>query len=130
MWEVLFSFIISDKANPESMVACENSLFSSLLPAGDVLRRGMSATQWQKFHTDDVNQCLHNKFGSHGVPNANVFNFTFLLVDLGKVRRYSANKLPQNSNPSTEEYIPQILTVLLWVHLIYIWPLWPFVCHS
>ena len=23
----------------------------------------------QKFHTDDANQCLHNKSGSHGVPN-------------------------------------------------------------
>ena len=37
----------------------------------------------QKFHTDDVNQCLHNKSGSHGVPNANLFNFMFLLVDFG-----------------------------------------------
>ena len=27
----------------------------------------------QKFHTDDVNLCLHNKFGSHGVPHANMF---------------------------------------------------------
>ena len=38
-------------------------------------------TQRQKFHDDDVNQCLHNKSGSHGVPNANLFNFTFFLVD-------------------------------------------------
>ena len=37
----------------------------------------MSATQRQKFHTDDVNQCLHNKFGSHGVPNSNLFNLRF-----------------------------------------------------
>ena len=27
-----------------------------------------SATQRQKFHADDVNQCLHNKSGGHGVP--------------------------------------------------------------
>ena len=26
----------------------------------------MSATQRQKFHADDANQCLHNKSGSHG----------------------------------------------------------------
>ena len=26
----------------------------------------MSATQRHKFHTNDVNQCLHNKSGSHG----------------------------------------------------------------
>ena len=48
-------------------------------------------TQRQKFHTDDVNQCLHNKSGSHGVPNANLFNFTFLLVDFGKVLCSSVN---------------------------------------
>ena len=105
-----FSFVISDEAKPKSMVACENSRFSSLLPTGDVLRGGTSVTQWQKFHTDGVNQCLHNKFGSHGVPNANVFNFTFLLVDFGKVWCSSVNKLQlqQNSNTSsTEKYIPQ-----------------------
>ena len=53
----------------------------------------MSASQWQKFHTDDVNQCLHNKSSSHGVPNANLFNFTFLLVNFGKVLCSSANEL-------------------------------------
>ena len=36
---------------------------SSLLK--DVSQGGTSATQRQKFHTDDVNQCLHNKSGSH-----------------------------------------------------------------
>ena len=64
-------------------VSCENSRFSSPLPAGDVSQGEMSATQQQKFHTDDVNQCLHNKSGSHGVPNADLFNFTFLLVNFG-----------------------------------------------
>ena len=87
----------------------------------DVSRRGTSATQRQKFHTDDVNQCLHNKSGSHGVPNANLFNFTFLLVDFGKVLCSSANELQQNSNASSrEDYIPQILTVLLEIHRVYI----------
>ena len=43
------------------------------------------ATQRQKFHTDDANQCLHNKSGSHGVPNINLSNFACLLVDFGKV---------------------------------------------
>ena len=36
------------------LVACENICFSSLFAAGDVSRGGMSATQRQKFHTDDV----------------------------------------------------------------------------
>ena len=36
------------------LVACENIRFSSLFVAGDVSRGGTSATQRQKFHTDDV----------------------------------------------------------------------------
>ena len=46
---------------------------------------GASATQRQKFHTDDVNQCLHNKSGSRGVFDVNLYDFMFLLVDYGKV---------------------------------------------
>ena len=37
-----------------SLIACENSRFSSLFAAGDVSRGGTSATQRQKFHTDDA----------------------------------------------------------------------------
>ena len=37
-----------------TFVACENIRFSSLFAAGDVSRGGTSATQRQKFHTDDV----------------------------------------------------------------------------
>ena len=48
--------------------------FSSLFAAGDVSRGGKSATRRQKFHTDDVNQCFHNKFGFHGVRNAIFFS--------------------------------------------------------
>ena len=77
-------------------------------PLRDFSRGGMSATQRQKFHTDDV-------------PNANLFNFTFLLIDFGKVLCSSANELQQNSNASSrEDYIPQILTVLLEIHRVYI----------
>ena len=81
---------------------------------GDVSRGATFVTQRQKFHTDDLNQRLHNKSGSNGVPNANLFNFTFLLVDFGKVLCSSANELQQNSNASSrEDYIPQIWTILL-----------------
>ena len=69
----------------------------------DVTRGGTSATQRQKFHTDDVNQCLHNKFGIPGILNENLFNFTFLLVDFGKVLCSSTNELQQNSNASSRE---------------------------
>ena len=109
-------------------LACENISFSLLFATGDVSRGGASATQWQKFHTDDANQCLHNKSGSHGVPNINLSNFACLLVNFGKVLCWSAHKLQQNSNASSrEDYIPQILTVLLEILRVYIWPLWPFV---
>ena len=71
------------------------------LPLREVSRGGTSATQKQKFHTDDVNQCIHNESGSHGVPNANLFHITFLLVDFGKVLYSSANELQYNSYASS-----------------------------
>ena len=102
-------------------VACENIRFSSLFAAGDVSRRRTSATQRQKFHTDDVNQCLCNKSGSHGIPDINLTNFTCFLVDVGKVLCSSANELQQNSNASSrEDYIPQILAVLFEILRVYI----------
>ena len=36
-------------------------------------------------YSNDVNQCLYHKFGNHGVPNINLFDFMLLLVDYGKV---------------------------------------------
>ena len=102
-------------------VACENMRFSSLFATGDVSRGGTSATQRQKFHTDDVNQFLYNKSGSHGIPNINLTNFTCFLVDVGKVLCSSANELQQNSNASSrEDYIPQILAVLFEILRVYI----------
>ena len=86
-----------------------------------VLRGRTSATQREKFHTDDVNHCLHNKSGIHGVPNANLFKFYFLLVDFGKVLCSSGKELQQNSNASSkEEYVPQILTVSSCLHLTFV----------
>ena len=64
-----------------------------LLAAAEVSQGGTSATQRQKFHTDDINQCLHNKSSSHGALNANLFNSTFVLVDFGKVLCSSAKEL-------------------------------------
>ena len=106
-------------------VACEiseNIRFSSLFAAGDVSRGGItSATQGQKFHTDDANRCLHNKSSSHGVPIQICPILRVLLVDFGKVLCSSANELQQNSNASfREDYIPQILTILLGILRVYI----------
>ena len=70
-------------------------------------------SQRQKFHTDDANQCLQNKSGSHGVPHVNLFDFIFLLVDYNKVLRSFAKELQQNSDAFfKEEYILGMLTVL------------------
>ena len=114
-------FLMIDYLMVALNIACENIRFSSIFAAGDVSRGGTSATQRQKFHTDDANQCLHNKSGSHGVPNTNLSNFTCLLVDFGKVLCSSANELQQNSDASfREDYIPQILTVLLEILPVYI----------
>ena len=79
-------------------------------------------SQGQKFHTDDVNQCLHNVIIiSHGVSTFLFFNSLFLLVDFTQVLCSSANKLQLNSNASSrEEYIPPVLTGLLEIHHIYI----------
>ena len=78
-------------------------------------------TQRQKFHTDDTIQWLDDKSSSHGVPNTNLSNFMCLLVDFGRVLCLSANELQQNSNASSrEDYIPQILTVLLEILHVYI----------
>ena len=48
-------------------------------------------------------------------------NFACLLVDFGEVLCSSANELQQDSNTSfREDYIPQILTVLLEILRVYI----------
>ena len=74
------------------VVVCENIRFSSLFAAGDVSRGGTSATQWEKFHTDDADQFLHKKSGCHGVPNINLSNFMCLLVDFGILLCSSTNE--------------------------------------
>ena len=49
-------------------------------------------------YSNDVNQCLYHKSGSHGVPNINLFDFMLLLVDYGKVFCSIVNELQQNSD--------------------------------
>ena len=50
----LLSALENDKKGGKDNLACENNHFSSLLAARDVSRGGTSATQRQKFHTDDI----------------------------------------------------------------------------
>ena len=95
--------------NTTFLIACENIRFSSLFAAGDVSRGGTSVTQRQKFHADEVIQCLKNKFGSHGVPNINLTNFTCLLVDFNLVNccvhlpTSSSKNSSASSTPSTNQ---------------------------
>ena len=58
-----------------SSSACENSRLSLLLGAGDVSPGEASARQQQEFHTDDVDQCLHNLSVSRQVLSVNLFYF-------------------------------------------------------
>ena len=89
--KLVYMLIAKPKAVADSLQTAHISPCSS--PLRNVSRGGTSATQRQKIHTGDINQCLHNKSGSHGVPNANLFNFMVLLVDFGKVLCSSANEL-------------------------------------
>ena len=78
-------------------------------------------TQRQKIHTDDANQCLQNSPVVKGFQIQICSVLTCLLFDFGTVLCSSPNELQQNSNASSrEEYIPQILTVLLVILRVYI----------
>ena len=83
-----------------------------LLGARDVSPGETSARQQQEFHTDDVDQCLHNLSGSREVLSVNLFDFLFILDDYGKVLCFSVNKQNANVSSNKEEYIPRILTLL------------------
>ena len=92
---------------------------------GRFARRNVCASaETEIAYSNDVNQCLYHKSGSHGVPNINLFDFMLLLVDYGKVFCSTVNELQQNSDAFffvvlfcfvfffNEEYIPGILTGL------------------
>ena len=68
--------------------------------------------QQQKFHTDDVNQCLHNESSSHGVPNVNLFDFMFLLVDYGKAFCSTVTSSSETKMLFLKKNMSQELTVL------------------
>ena len=59
-------------------IACENIRFSSLLVAVDVSRGGTSATQRQKFHTDDV-KSVRNPFRSVDWSTEQLHCFSYCL---------------------------------------------------
>ena len=97
-------------SRPSHKKVCHNNLLTpSSIHAEDLKTRadqfslqkqlssalGMSAPWPLKFHTDDVNQCFHNKSGSLGVPNVNLFCFLFpqsIMVKFCVLPRTSSSK--------------------------------------
>ena len=80
--------------------ACSQAMYDCIYLMQTTLRKHpflLALLRWGRFAqrnvcdsqtetpSDDVNEYIKNKSGSHWVPNANSFNFTFLLVDFGKV---------------------------------------------
>ena len=63
-------------------VACGNIRFSSLFAAGDVLRGGTSASQRQKFHTDDVNHTIESSKNMENTMGQNNLPFFFILIHI------------------------------------------------
>ena len=61
-----------------SRITCEYSRFSLLLVASDVSPGGTSATQRQKFHTDDV-KSVRNLFRSSDQSTQQLYCFTYCL---------------------------------------------------
>ena len=70
---------LSSTSQAYQWLACENIHFSSLLATRDISRGGTSATQWQKFRTDDV------KF----VPNPTLIGYCLRMTD----KRQKATKV-------------------------------------
>ena len=61
-----FNYVLIEYEPPKTAVSPRSQ---GRFAARDVSPGEKSASQRQKFHTDDVSQCLHNYSGSHGVPN-------------------------------------------------------------
>ena len=99
------------------MLACEKSVSPRSSPLGTFRAE-------ERLRLSGRNSILMthiNVYIINPVVNINLSNFTCLSVDFGKVLCSSAKDLQQNSNTSSrEDYIPQILTVLLEIPDIYI----------
>ena len=60
LWEVRLYLVGKYLLRTLFLLSCENTHLSLLLATRDVLPGGMTIPHWQKFHTDDKNQCWHN----------------------------------------------------------------------
>ena len=91
-------------------LACDNSHFSCSSPLAMFCEEErLQLSDRNSILVSDISQCLHIKnLVQSLVPKSNLFNFTFLLVDLEKCCVH----LPMSSSKTQTQYIPQILTVL------------------
>ena len=67
-------------------VACRKIRFSSLFATGDVSRGGMSATQQQEFHTDDVNHTVESSKNMENTMGQIIYLFFQLDTYFGNSR--------------------------------------------
>jgi len=73
-----------------TVLACEKIRFSSLFVAGDVSRGGTSATQRQKFHTDDVKSVRNPvRSADWSTEQLHCFNYCLPMTD----KRQKATKV-------------------------------------
>ena len=79
------------------LLACENIRFSSLFAAGDVSRGGTSATQRQKFHTDDVKSVRNPvRSADWSTQQLDCFSYCLLMTD----KKQKATKVKCNREES------------------------------
>ena len=97
-WYCLFHFWLFFVVCLNKQTSKNTAVFPSSSPPGTRFARRNVCNSGQKFHIDDINQCLHNKSGSQGIPNVNLFDFMFLVVDYGKVLWSFANELQETSD--------------------------------
>ena len=129
----IFFFISLKICQPTLQHSCENSCFSLLLATWNISQGGVSVTRRQKFHTDNINQCFHITFGIHGVPNANMLNFTFLLVDLVLCCGHLRTSSSTFQMLLLKKYIYHKFWLACYRLIAFIFDLWSllsYVCHS
>ena len=80
----------------------------------------MFATQRQKFHTDDANQCLNPVVMGFQMQLCSIFCFFWSILAKCCVHLRISSSKTQMLLKSREDYIPQILAALLEIHRFYI----------
>ena len=89
-------------------LACENICFSSLFIAEDVSRGGTSATQRQKFHTDDV-KSVQNPVRSADWSTEQLCCFSYCLQMTDKRQKAKKVKCKHKESLTNSQYLWNIV---------------------